>query len=563
MKHGKTFKIAAGLLLLATCLFFQGDRTATADDTNGTAIPNANIKIEYLNETMTVTTNKDSIIYYTDSYSDNLEKWYSCEVRNNKAVFDISWVKTTATTRLYLCGDVQTKVTSRDVVWQEKLKATFTGTLLSTDITEAETWLAAYAAYPNFTEDTGYFVFTVKEDNREKSYFSLENLEWRKGDSGVFRDFSELDLREMNIKGISLQFRIKGKDETTGGDGTGYRSSSLAKVSVAKLAVAPSTELDAKLTSINIKNGMEYSLDGVNWTLVPDYYKRATSAEYMVSQADRDLAIAEITTTTKVAKVLLHWMLGEKSNQSLNKSYMMNYSTTERMFNNPDKNLATGIYIYVRDVATVKRAASKIAKIFVPFSEEVNTDWKNGFAVKDVESKTGTGGVQVENSSDGNYQVAILTPEEQAEITDWDNIDISNLKWTTIKAGKTLKLAYTKVPKGSVLLYRMAGEEDMLPTTYLRTEPINYNAITYAAISSTTYAVGDVLNAVISTNVNLADVTCHWQRCSDIKAENPTWTEITTGATYTVTEADIGSYLRIYFDEASGTWESNPVGPVK
>lgn len=562
MKHKKTIAVVSMFLLFTLCLIIQGKNFALAD--TGTAIADSNIKIEYLTETLVVTTSQDSVIYFTDSYNDNLEKWYVCEVRDGKASFDISWIKTTATTKLYLCGDVQTKVTSRDIVWQEKLGATFTGTLLSTDITEAETWITAYASYPNFTEDTGYFIFTVEEGNRDKAYFNLANIEWRKGDSGVFRSFSELNLKEMNIKGITLQFRIKAKNETIGGDGTGYRASSLAKVSVAKLGNAPSTELDAELASINLKNEMEYSLDGVNWTLVPDYDKRATSADYMVSQTDRDAAIAEITTTTKVTKILLHWVLGETSNQCLNKSYMTTkYSTTERMFNNADKSLATGIYVYVREVATVKRAASKITKIFVPFSTETNTNWKNEFEIKDVESKTGTGGVLVVNNSTGRYQVSILTPEDQAAITDWANIDISSLKWTTVKAGKTLKLVYSKVPTGSRLLYRMLGDEDELPTTYLVTDPITYNKVTYAGIASSTFKVGDVLTATISTNVNIADVTCTWQRCTDLNAATPVWTDIATSGSYTITDADVGAYLRIDITGSKGTWTSDYVGPVK
>lgn len=561
----KTGRLAAGLLLLISCLLLSGNTKATAD-AGGQEIAADQIRVEYLKESITVTTAKDSVIYFTDNYSTDLEKWYFCEVRNGKAVFDISWLKSSATTKLYLCGDVQTKVTCREIEWQEKLGASFTGTLLSTDITESEKWIAVYQAYPNFSEDTGYLVFTVKEDNRDKAYFALSDIEWRKGDSGVFRSFSELDLREMNMKGITLQFRIRGKDEQVPGDGTGYRASSLAKVAIQKLGNAPTITLHEDSATINVKNGMEFSLDGVHWTLIPAYNKKAVTADYMVGQAEREQAIAAITTTTKVSKVLLHRLLGEKTSQPLTKAYITGkYTESQRIYDTADRTQATGIYLYVREAATVKKPASRIRKVFLPFSGQNDVAWADDILLSPVPSKTGTGGVQVENRLSERIQVAIVTPEDQKTITDWNDLDVSELKWTSIKAKKSLKLAYSKVPKGSYLLYRIAAEEGELPSTYVRSAQINHDSVTYADISTdgAEPAVGTKLTAVISTNVSITDVICHWQRCADIKAAQPIWEEITTGATYTLTEADAGKYIRIYFEETTGGLGSDPVGPVK
>lgn len=552
MNKKKIGKTAAFVLLFALCLLVPKRVEAAA-----ASIPENNISVNYDYETLTVTTADDTVIYFTDSYTDNVEKWYQCEVRNGKASFDISWLKKTATVRLYICGDVNTKIVSKDIGWQEKLGISFTGTLLATDITEAEEWKKVYKNYPLFSEDTGYFIFTLDTAGRKTSYFDLATIEWRKGSDGTWRDLDELDLKEMNIKGITLNFRIKAVNDTNGTGGA--RISTIAKITVAKLSGDSGVELEAARMEVSIGNGQEYSLDGKNWILIPEYNKRATSANYKVDQAEREKAINEITTQTRVNNMLLQEMLGLKANNRMDSASVQ---AAGKPFEYDDAK--TGIYIYVRTAGTKKRAASKITKLFVPFTKEPAVAAKPAdLVIAYLESKTATGGITVTNISDLKYEFAVITPEEQAGI-DWDNINVAETKWTSIKAGRTAKIATAKLPKGSYLIYRIAGEEGRLPSTYVKSMEIKYDEVTYAGVVQEHKTVGEELTMVTSTNLTSGQVTCTWQSCADIKAENPVWQTIGTGITYKLTDAEVGKYVRVVIAKTGSgiSRESDPIGPI-
>ena len=89
------------------------------------------------------------------------------------------------------------------------------------------------------------------------------------------------------------------------------------------------------------------------------------------------------------------------------------------------------------------------------------------------------GGITITNVSDEKYQVAVITPEEYALITDKQDIDVTEYYWHSVKEGKILKLTKAKVPEGSYLMYRIAGENDMLPSTYVLTDtPVDYTVVT-------------------------------------------------------------------------------------
>ena len=122
MKGKRIGKVIAFLLLLT--LAVSG---VTGKPTGATIDAGKDVQIDYINETMTVTTTQDSVIYFTDTYYADISRWEQCEVRNGKAVFDISWVSDHKTVRLYLCGDVQNTIVSKDVTWKEELKVDFVG----------------------------------------------------------------------------------------------------------------------------------------------------------------------------------------------------------------------------------------------------------------------------------------------------------------------------------------------------------------------------------------------------------------------------------------------------
>lgn len=556
MSRRRYGKLITGMCLLLLCMHLPGGRDVLA-----TPIPDADISVNYEYETITVKTENDTVIYFTDSYSDNLAKWNVCEVRNKEASFDISWIKKTATVRLYLCGDVNTKVVSKDLGWQDKMDVAFTGTLLATDITDAEQWKNAYRSYPLFSEDTGYFIFTLEKDGRKNAYFDLDNVEWRKGDDGAWRSFDELDLKEMNIRGITLGFRIKAVNDATGTGGA--RNSTIAKLTVSKLNADPGVKLDTSQMEVGIRNGMEYSFDREHWILIPAYNRKAVREAIMVGESERAQAISELTTKTKVSSLLLHKLLGLKANAKLDKASFQGYAG-DYEYNAASVADATGVYLYVRTAGTTRKAASKITKLLIPFTVapgiEADAD---ALEMEYLESKTATGGLLITNRSAYKYELAVLTPAEQIGI-DWDDVDVSGLKWSSLPAGRVLKLAFNRLPKGSYLLYRIAGEDGRLPSTYVRSEQINYSEVTYADVARELKKVSEELTAVTSTNLSMDEVDCRWQRCANPKAENPVWENIVSGATYTISGADVGQYLRVVINRKGSNVSvaSEPIGPI-
>ena len=542
------------------------------------AITEDDVVIDYEYETMTVHTQDDEVIYYTDSYHTDLSRWDFCEVRNGKAVFDISWVNEDKTVRIYLQGDEQTDVVSINLTWQEDFGVKFVGTLLETDITEAQAWKDTYAEYPNFSEDTGYFIFTLEENKRDNYYFDLDNIQWRKGSDGAWREFEELDLKEMNIRGIKLEFRIKAHNEQgvmeTSIDNasvlsdSGTRASSIAKVTVAKLADSPEVLVTPDIMTVDVRNGEEFSVNKEDWILIPIYSKKLGKLEYLVDETTREKAISPIYTNQRITGLLIQEVLGINARTEMTMEVL-----EEKGF---DFDEDGNVILYVREAGTQKKAASLIKEVLIPLSADgLSVAKAEDLKIYQADSKTGTGGIVCENVSNQNkdyattypegvkYQIAILTPEEYAQYEEADaleNIDVSKLKWTSVKPGRMLKLANKKVEEGSYLLYRIAGENGKLPSTYLISDKIRYDLITYVGFSSSsaTKKVGDLLEAVISTNVDKNSVTYKWERFEpgneDVEENIDTlqWTTIKevpgkeeNADKYEIVAGDVGCYIRV------------------
>lgn len=559
------FALLLGLAVIGTMHF-----TVSAG-----AIDSDAVMVDYVNETVTVFSDTDEIIYFTEVYNKDVSKWDECEVREGKASFDISWIASNKTVRLYLCGDVNTDVISVDITWEEDFSVEFTGTLLTTDITEAEEWKRIYANYENFSEDTGYFLFAIEENGRNKSYFELENIQWRKGDDGVWRDYDELDLREMNIRGIGLEFRVVADN-----DGPA-RASSTAKISVSKLLSAPAILVNPNTMTLGIKNGMEFSFDKENWIMIPEYNKKFGSEEYLVEENIREEAIEKIYTNQRLTTLIMQEVLktqadGFTMNTPMNRENLEDFNTNGQVFELTEE----GIVLYVREIGNDRKAASKIAEVIIPYAPENMAIAEEGaLEFSYGESKTNTGGIVVNNTTKLRYQVGVITAEEWEKIGDsQDDINLANMKWTSIKPEKMLKISNKKVPKDSYLVYRIAAEDGQLPSTYRIYGPMAYDELTYAGIAPGKRAAGEIIEAVVSTNFEkktdgtYEGLSFQWQRCSNIKTEAPEWADIpgATNPTYELTNDDATQYVRVVVTNrvTVGTSEkeivmaTDPEGPV-
>ncbi len=523
---------------LMACVLLIGLITAPSADIgvfaagNGTIVPNDLIVIDYdmesvrINETSLTAADRDTEIYYTDVYTSDISKWYKCELRNNVALFDISWARKNADVKIYICGDVHTRVSSIVIKWQDTLSVKFTGTLLATDITDAELWKRKYAetAYAShFGEDTGYFIFSKKVNNREQTYLNLENIEWRKGTTGNWHDYSELDPHEMEIRGGALEFRIKSVSQANDANGVGNRSSSVARYTLAKILPGPIVNVTMTDGTINLKNGQEFSQDGVNWTLIPAYGTRATTTEPTVPSSDRLTAIEPITTSARVTKFLAQQALGLVNSASI---------TAETK-------------IYVRTAGASRAAASRITEVTIPVSGTISNAEFNNITVDYVESKSGNGGIQVSNANSDDFQVAVITPKDAVrfgltgfpaagaavQTSSFTDLPVTNMSWTTLKANSYTKIAYSRAVSGSIVVIRKTGTKTELPSPYRICSPsLDYSeALTYAFISGSP-KLGYALTANPSTNLsakltaNPSDFTFTWEYAPSKNAA--TWTAI-------------------------------------
>lgn len=539
------------------------------------AFDSDSVIVDYVNETVTVLTDTDEIVYFTDVYNKDVAKWDACDVRNGKASFDISWVISNKTVRLYLCGDVNKEVVSVDIIWEEDFSVEFVGSLLTTDITEAKEWKAVYENYENFSEDTGYFIFAIEENGRDMSYFELENIQWRKGDDGVWREFKELDLREMNIRGIGLEFRVVADNNGPA------RASSTAKISVSKLLSAPVILVNPNTMTLGIKNGMEFSFDKENWIMVPEYNKKFGTEDYLITEDIRENAIEKIYTNQRLSTLIMQEVLKTQDdkftmNTPMNRENLKDFNANGQVFELTEE----GIVLYVREIGTDRKAASKIAEVIIPYAPENMAIAQEGaLQFSYGESKTNTGGIVVENTTEFKYQVGVLTPEEWKELGDsQDDINLANMKWTSIKGGKMLKISNKKVPKGSYLVYRIGAEEGQLPSTYRIYGPMEYNELTYAGIAPGKEAAGETLKAVVSTNFEKKNdgtyegLTFQWQRSANKTAAEEEWENIpgATSPTYKLSNDDSTKYVRVVVTNRVTVgitakeikMATDPVGPI-
>ncbi|MBQ1840909.1 MAG: DUF5067 domain-containing protein [Atopobiaceae bacterium] len=144
--------IAAGL---------SGDSGAFAADL-GTEVPGDVITINYdteavlIDESGLAANKQDEVIYFTETYTSDLTKWSRCKLRDNRGSFDISWARATSDLKLYICGDVNKKISSVVLKWQDTLNVKFTGTLLATDITVYQDGVECEDAYFSGENSDGY-----------------------------------------------------------------------------------------------------------------------------------------------------------------------------------------------------------------------------------------------------------------------------------------------------------------------------------------------------------------------------------------------------------------------
>mgnify|MGYP001035392231 CR=1 FL=1 len=550
MKQVKKLACLFGMLIMPLLCASKSAEAAG----NATMLPDSSIKVDYQYESIEVTGGKNTIIYYSENA--NASVWESVPVgADGKAVFDISWVKPGVTSRIYLKGDQDSLVTARYIEAEEKLSARFVGDISAADVVDVEEWKKVYSKYANFSSQTGYILFFTKRGGAETAFFDVNRIEWKKDSTGNWQPFDKLNIAHMNAKGVTLYFRIKAINDADTADGiSGKRFSSEARLQIQKKAAAPSVTVNNAVMTLSIRNGMEYSLNNKDWNLVPVYSRTATTNLMSVPVVDFDILPL---TNRRVNAISVPLVLDVDANAKIDKS-LVTANPGKYKCQTAEDGTITGIYVYVRTAANERRSASAVREVLVPFAvadPNVARDIKLAYQA----TKTGTAGITLTNTATSvNYQFAV--------VDDPDNLtaeELSELKWSTIKAGKTVKVSSTKALTGSYLIFRVTAESKMeLPSTYEKYPyPILYDKVTYAALSATSHYPGGVISVATSNNAISGDIKYVWQRSS---TANGTYTDIASGtgyanSKYTITNDDVGYYIRVIVSNTSVTGEKAEV----
>lgn len=544
--------VLSGMLAVA----FWGRAGSAEAAGNATMLSDKAIQVNYQYESMEVTGGQNTVIYYSDNA--NASEWEAMPVKNGKAVFDISWIKSGVTTRIYLKGDKDTLITARYINAEEKLSADFVGDISAADVVDVDAWKKVYDKYPNFSPETGYILFFTKQGGAETAFFDVEQIEWKKGSTGNWQPFARLNLAEMNAKGVTLFFRIKSVNDEDTADGiSGKRYSSEAKVILTKTSQAPAVNVNNASMTLGIRNGMEYSLDKKEWHLVPTYGKTATSDAISVPVISFDVLP---TTNRRVTSLAVPLILEVAANAKIDET-LITANPGKYRYETNEEGKITGIYVYVRTAASGRKAASKIVEVLIPFGA-ADPDIAKDITLTYQNTKSGTGGVILTNNTTATnptvYQYAIV--DDPATLT---AEDLSGLKWSTLKAAKTLKVSSSKALPGQYFIFRVAPEgKEELPSAFeAYPYPIQYDKVSYAAISTTSLYPGGVISAVTSNNAISGNITYTWERSQSLTG---TYTKITSGtgyenSKYTIKKEDIGYYIRVVISNTSATGEEASV----
>ena len=156
------------------------------------------------------------------------------------------------------------------------------------------------------------------------------------------------------------------------------------------------------------------------------------------------------------------------------------------------------------------------------------------------------------------YQFAIVDDPDHLTAE-----ELSELRWSTLKSAKTLKVSSSRALPGQYIIFRKSPEsKSELPSSYEKYPyQIQYDKVTYAAISSTSLYNGGVITAVTSNNAIAGDITYTWQRC---RTSTGTFETITSGkgyaaSKYTIKDSDVGYYIRVVISNTSITGEKASV----
>lgn len=366
--------------------------------------------VDYENENLVINNNGNTKIYFATDTDAAKENWEVIPAdAGDTTIIDFSWCSDTVESSLRIKGDV--------VRTQASVTLTPKTQRLTISINYAD------VASLSKTDTIGTLLNVMTTAGTAEEPVVYDDLEWRKGASGNWKNVSELtlsQLEKLQIKGASLYFRIKPVNDVTKNgispDGTkGNRASNEVKLKIAKKATAAVIGVDGSDFTTDIGYGKEYRV-----------------------------TINDVTTGwTKVT---------DKSMKHLPLSAVYNNSSDG--ITNPFE----AALIEIRSYTTSKVAASKITEINLPAQRVITGTIKNDPVPDNVTSADSN--VYIAYNGVKNMTITIpkastQTPYEYCVVKPGTTFDVAKATWNTITKSTAVKVLASKAVEGGTLYVRM------------------------------------------------------------------------------------------------------------
>lgn len=375
----KTFSgIAVFLLLLVMALSFGKTDVMAAD---GTATAITVKDIDYQKLTMKVYKNGNSIVFYS---TDGKKTWNEVEgaVSSNSSgtyiEMDISWASPSSNVKIYFKGNRESTVINLTLPKQNAFKVKY-------DKAESDFIFTGNDDAAGFwwRKETDYNWHYVSFDTSDQSYIDFLNT-----------------VETLKFKGCKLIFRT-GQVIGTDADNCGERPSREEKITIPKMAAAPSIKVNVKKMTINTKTTMEY-------------YDEAKK-EWV--SCEKNMSVSEMAPSCFAKK-------------------------------NPKP-----AKLLIRVAASSSKPCSQIAIVLLPVQREAPA----------VTAPSGKGAAVYEVKSDNNVYLTFNgaskdCPIDYCVVKEGADFDPSTAKWKTVKnASKPVKITKKTCPSGSKIYFRYSG----------------------------------------------------------------------------------------------------------
>lgn len=335
--------------------------------------------IDYENFEMVINKNGNNIVYFS---VDKKKTWNEVEGVGASGtattiIMDISWTSASSDTQIYFKGDKEATVVS---VTLPKQNSSFK---VKFDKVDCD--------------------FTFSGNDEATSFY------WRKStdytwtevsfatDSASYKNFIKT-IESMRFKGAKIILRT-GQEKGTSAENVGMRPSKEVKVTIAKIAAAPSIKVNVVKMTLNTKESMEYY----------------DSEKDMWIGCEKNMTIADIA--------------------------------PEALYGNKDG--AKNVTVQIRKAATESRPASQSCVLVIPAQKAAPTVGDDSCDVRTYKSGTDFILCFRKASAKVQYEYCIVKAE--------DDFEVETAKWKTVKNTKEIKLSEKKAPAGSTIYVRVKG----------------------------------------------------------------------------------------------------------